>query len=1105
MAFAQRIITSNSAGDQEFTFTFDYIKEEHIKVFVNFVEKAQGTGSNEFQVITNTTPKKISLNTGLSADNTRVEIRRVSSLSTPLVDFEDGSTLTAADLDTAEKQSLFIAQELDDALKQGISIDASTGLPSLSSQRLSNVADPVNAQDVVTKAYLERSGSITSTQIADGTIVNADINASAAIAKSKLASLDIVNADVNASAAIAGSKLADASVTYSKIQNVSATNRILGRDSSGAGVIEEITPANLRTMINVEDGATADQSAAEIRTLVESASDSNVFTDADHTKLNAIEASADVTDATNVDAAGAVMNSDTTTAAMQFVIDEDSFGSNLDTKVPTQQSAKAYIAATSQPLDSKLSQLAGMQSATASKLADSTALTSDIADLNQLDGMAKETSITNSNTKFPTSAAVVNFVANQIAPVGGLEVIADEDSFPATQPVSGVVISISNADGLVINNAGEASNARTVGSGTDNVTIKNFPTSLRNKTLSNELGLLVSSTGASQEYNYHKLLAKETDVLQLSEDINDFGNRYRVLDTLPAANDSSNHDGDLVYAKDVGKIYVYSGDYNGTPVGSFGEVQSIGNFFISTLSPAFNGSLQDFTITNAPSSAEQIILSINGVIQKPNAGSSTPSEGFALSGSTIKLAAAPPSGSDYFAVVIGSTVNIGTPSNNTVTSAILQNGSVIEAKLGSGAVTRTKLNLVSTSSAPGLEVKGDGSSDGYLQLNCSQNSHGIKLKSPPHSANQNYTLTFPSNIVSGQFLTTDANGNLSWAAVVTDLVNDTSPQLGGSLTSNGNNILFADSNGSTNLAKFGDDDDLKIYHDNSNSRTRIEHSTDKALEILQGGNAGMLSQNQNSYNIEIKTNAEDAIKCIANGAVELYHDNGLRLSTESSQVTIHRPSSFPNPNNTGSEITGATLDIGGNLHLEERYPSGAYADRQDLVLKTNTGYGQGLQDKVRFSSSGSIFLEVAGAGISFEPHGSSNVNLLDDYEEGTFSVTVHSGGTVNSFSHNKCSYTKIGRFVYFQIYLAINGSGNASHFQLGNLPFTAVSYTLGYGGANIHYQNNVFQNGNDTIVYFAQNSTRLAFYRSNGNTVTGNSAAIFANRDFILTGYYITT
>ena len=51
--------------------------------------------------------------------------------------------------------------------------------------------------------------------------------------------------------------LNDSGVTYAKIQNVSATNRILGRESANAGVIEEITPTNLRTMLNVADGATA--------------------------------------------------------------------------------------------------------------------------------------------------------------------------------------------------------------------------------------------------------------------------------------------------------------------------------------------------------------------------------------------------------------------------------------------------------------------------------------------------------------------------------------------------------------------------------------------------------------------------------------------------------------------------------------------------------------------------------------------------------------------------------------------------------------------------------------------------------------------------------
>ena len=62
-----------------------------------------------------------------------------------------------------------------------------------------------------------------------------------------------------------------------------------------------------------------------------------------------------------------------------------------------------------------------------------------------------------------------------------------------------------------------------------------------------------------------------------------------------------------------------------------------------------------------------------------------------------------------------------------------------------------------------VEIKGDGSSaDGTLQLNCSQNSHGVKIKSPAHSAGASYTLTLPTNIVDGQFLKTNSSGVLSW-------------------------------------------------------------------------------------------------------------------------------------------------------------------------------------------------------------------------------------------------------------------------------------------------------------------------------------------------------
>jgi len=64
--------------------------------------------------------------------------------------------------------------------------------------------------------------------------------------------------------------------------NVVVTGNVDGRDVSADGT----------KLDGIEASATADQTAAEIRTLVESASDSNVFTDADHTKLNGIETAA---------------------------------------------------------------------------------------------------------------------------------------------------------------------------------------------------------------------------------------------------------------------------------------------------------------------------------------------------------------------------------------------------------------------------------------------------------------------------------------------------------------------------------------------------------------------------------------------------------------------------------------------------------------------------------------------------------------------------------------------------------------------------------------------------------------------------------------------
>ena len=90
------------------------------------------------------------------------------------------------------------------------------------------------------------------------------------------------------------------STTSSAVTVTSSTGdnaTISEASGSAAGVM---STAHHDKLDGIEANATADQTAAEIRTLVESASDSNVFTDDDHTKLNGIAAGAEVNVATNL-------------------------------------------------------------------------------------------------------------------------------------------------------------------------------------------------------------------------------------------------------------------------------------------------------------------------------------------------------------------------------------------------------------------------------------------------------------------------------------------------------------------------------------------------------------------------------------------------------------------------------------------------------------------------------------------------------------------------------------------------------------------------------------------------------------------------------------
>ncbi len=365
----------------------------------------------------------------------------------------------------------------------------------------------------------------------------------------------------------------------------------------------------------------------------------------------------------------------------------------------------------------ELNTLDGVNSTlTASELNTLDGITASTANLNQLTGKEVETSVTtNSNAKIPTSKAVNDLVLAVTNALGGFVAIADKTSFPTSHPDpsenAGTVVSLTDANGIVVNSSGVATISN--GAGSSTVTINGFPTDLRSRTLGSGIGLQVQTTTTLHTYDYHKALIKESDLVNFSADVDSFRSRYRVVSTTPT---SDNDEGDIIYRTSDDKLLIYNGTAFQDPL--------IGNFHINTLSSyngtggntaTFNGSAYRFNINHAPEQAQQLLVSINGVIQKPNSGTSQPSEGFALNGDSIIFGAAPASGSDFFIITIGKSVNIGVVSDGTITDAKVASDASIEGtKINPNFGSQ---NIITSGTVDGRDVSADGAKLDGIEAN----------------------------------------------------------------------------------------------------------------------------------------------------------------------------------------------------------------------------------------------------------------------------------------------------------------------------------------------------------------------------------------------------
>ena len=296
-----------------------------------------------------------------------------------------------------------------------------------------------------------------------------------------------------------------------------------------------------------------------------------------------------------------------------------------------------------------------------------------------------------------------------------------------------------------------------------------------------------------------------------------------------------------------------------------------------------------------------------------------------------------------------------------------------------GANLDVQTNEITTSTSNGniklnangtgvVEVKGDGSSaDGTVQLNCSQNSHGIKLASPPHSAAQSYTLTFPQTApAANKLLQTDGSGNLSFSS---DLTID-------SLTMSGSgNVTFT---AATTLALNANTGGTVVVNDGSNNAD---------FRVESDGNANMIFVDAGSDHVNIGTNSDlGGVLNVSGTGVFETADNTDTLSLVSTDADA---SSGPNLRMYRNSASPADSDLLGVLEYEGRNDNSediryvqitSFADdvsdgEEDGSYFISTMLGGTLRNRINVRPTETVFNEES-QNLDFRVESDNNTHMI---------------------------------------------------------------------------------------------------------------------------------
>ena len=548
-----------NGGATSYTITIEYLQASDIKVRIGGTLQTYTTGtpgSGEYSVSGTT----VTLGAAAPAGSGNVHIYRETNVNTAAAVFAAGSSIRAADLNAIHDMGRFAATE--------------------------------HRNKIITANI--KAGAVTSTEIADDTIVNADINSSAAIDNTKIADgllksgitinsaniVDgsIVNDDVSSSAAIVGTKI---SPNFGSQVVQTSGNIVVGGTVDGRDVAADGTKLD-----TIETNAKDDQTAAEIKTLYESNANSNEFSDAEQTKLAGIEtgATADQTNAEIKTAYEANANTNefsdaeqTKLAGIETAATADQTAAEIKTLLQSDKITDSEIATGT--LDNRYyteTELDPSASAGQNVL-DARYYTETEAEARFLRQDSSETiasgqTWSNSDAFVATTAAINARIVDLIDEVGGFTAIANQTSFPTTNPQGATgqsaILSIAATTATLTPSGTTVTIPNGAGSG-NTVTITGVPTAIPQN-----FGFLVESTATTHTYTFHRLVPIATQVNTVASnitnivqaganvaDINNFADIYQISGSAPTqrADGTSLQDGDLWFNNSNDDLRVWNG------------------------------------------------------------------------------------------------------------------------------------------------------------------------------------------------------------------------------------------------------------------------------------------------------------------------------------------------------------------------------------------------------------------------------------------------------------------------------------------------------------------------------------------------------------------